>query len=369
MRLVARLRLFGALTLLSLAGLVLTQLAAATSPYDHLSDPVGNPDVPRCLAGTPNTSAPQICKVLPFLPRRDWNAESGEWILIRTAFPVLTQAECPTLAATVATYTIDGEPLAVDQSPCEQSSGLWLIDFRAVSPPLPPGDHAISTSYVFADQTTQTFNTTLNVSAGGSGVSPTHIQDSFRGSSINRNVWGSYGTNQPGNVAISQANGALRVSVSGAATNDVNATLGTRCKAHGDFDAQLSFNLVQWPTTNGLWVSLNTAGTGGFNAYRVSWQFASGDDYGAFLPPSNTIPTPASGTSGDLRLTRHGSTWTAFYRSDADWVPMLSGAGPTYDIEFNPSVFNLSNVLPFGGQATTVEFTNFRVDADSIVCP
>jgi hypothetical protein len=42
--------------------------------------------------------------------------------------------------------------------------------------------------------------------------------------------------------------------------------------------------------------------------------------------------------------------------------------GPTYDIEFNPSVFNLSN-LPFGAQATTVDFTKFKVVADKIVCP
>jgi hypothetical protein len=344
-------------------------VAHSASPYDHLSDPVGNPAVPRCLADAQNTSAPLVCKVLPFL-RPDWQAESGEWIIIRTAFGVGTQAECPSLEAIVATYTLDGKPLAVDQSPCELNSGLWLIDFRAVSPPLPSGDHSISTAFVFPAAPTQTYSTTLSVAAGGSGavVASSLIQDSFNGTSINRNVWGWYGTNQSGNVALSQADGALTVSVSGSATNDFNAGLGTRCKAHGDFDAQLSFNLAQWPATNGVWVSLNTEGTGGFNTYRVSWHFQGGEEYGTYLPPNGTT-LPATGNEGVLRLTREGSIWTGYYASELGWVQIYSGGGPTYDIAFNPSVFNSSGVLPFGGQATTVEFRKFRVAADSIVCP
>ena len=204
----------------------------------------------------------------------------------------------------------------------------------------------------------------------GGGVTPSLIHDSFNGTSIDSNVWGWSGTNQPQNVSISQTGGGLTVSVSSAAANDLNAALGTRCKARGNFDARLAFSLVSWPSANGVWVSLNTAGTGGFNAYRVSWLFSTGDEYGVYLPPSGGGTTQASGTDGTLRLTRSGSTWKAYYLSGTTWVQIDgSGTGPTYDIEFNPSVFNLSGVLPFGGQATTVTFRKFTVVADRIVCP
>ena len=87
-------------------------------------------------------------------------------------------------------------------------------------------------------------------------VTPHFISDSFAAAAIDRNVWGWYGTNQPDNVAFSQSGGALNVSVSSTATNNFNASLGTRCKVRGDFDATLSYRLVEWPATNGVWVSL-----------------------------------------------------------------------------------------------------------------
>jgi len=150
---------------------------SASSPFAHLSDPVGNPDVPRCLATFQNTSAPFVCKVAPFaLP--SWQAGVGEWIIIRTAYAVADEATCSALEAVVATYTLDGNALAVDQSACEFNSfdNVYRIDFRAVSPPLPPGNHAISTTFYFPVEgvlddipagTTVTYNTTLSVAAGG----------------------------------------------------------------------------------------------------------------------------------------------------------------------------------------------------------
>lgn len=199
-------------------------------------------------------------------------------------------------------------------------------------------------------------------------TAPVHIQDDFNDASINPSLWAHYGTNQPGNIALSQASGALTVSVSGTATDDFHAGLTTRCKARGDFDARLSFNLAEWPARNGVWVSLLTANTGGFNTYRVSWHFPAQEEYGAYLPPAGTTVF-AAGTDGVLRLTRRGSVWTGYRRSSSGWVSIASGVGPTHDIQFNPSVFNSSDVLPFGGKATTVEFRRFSVSAGKFVCP
>ena len=199
-------------------------------------------------------------------------------------------------------------------------------------------------------------------------VTPHFISDSFAAAAIDRNVWGWYGTNQPDNVAFSQSGGALNVSVSSTATNNFNASLGTRCKVRGDFDATLSYRLVEWPATNGVWVSLMAADTGGFNVYRVSWHFGDGEAYGAYLPPAGTA-VAASGDLGVLRLARQGSTWTGYYLLGRHWIPIASGVGPTDDVALSPAVFNGSNATSFGGAPTHVAFDSFHASAARVVCP
>jgi hypothetical protein len=179
-------------------------------------------------------------------------------------------------------------------------------------------------------------------------------------------VWAWWGTNQPGLVDFAQGNGVLTVRVSAAAQSDFNAGGQTRCLAHGDFNAQVDFNLVDWPARNGVSVSLMIGGTP-YNVYRVSWQFNPSEAYGAYLPPAGTT-LPAEGTSGTLRLSRAGNIVTAYYLAGRDWIPIISGTGPTGDVPLTLAVFNISGAASFAGQPVTVSFDNFHVFADRIVC-
>jgi hypothetical protein len=207
----------------------------------------------------------------------------------------------------------------------------------------------------------------LPTAAHAGAVTPRHINEMFRGTSINPDVWAWWGTNQPDAATFAQTDGAMTVTVSGAAQPDVNVSGGTRCLAHGDFDARVHFSLDAWPAENGIWVSLMLSGTP-FNVYRVSWQFPDHEQYGAYLPPANGNAL-ATGTTGELRLTREGTTITAWYMSDHHWVPILSSAGPADEVAFTLAVFNISGAATFAGQPVTVSFDDFRVAADSIVCP
>jgi hypothetical protein len=204
--------------------------------------------------------------------------------------------------------------------------------------------------------------------ARGGVVTPHRIDETFLGASIDSsNVWAGWGTNQPGLVDFAQGGGVLTVNVTAAAQNDFNVGGQTRCLAHGDFDAQVDFNLVTWPGQNGVWVSLMVSGTP-YNVYRVSWQLQPSEAYGAYLPPAQAL-LPATGTTGTLRLTRQGDIFTAYYLSGRSWIPIVSGTGPTDDVPLTLAVFNISAASPFAGLPVTVAFDNFHVFADRIVCP
>lgn len=199
------------------------------------------------------------------------------------------------------------------------------------------------------------------------GTGAPQISDSFSGNSINTNIWW-YGTNDPNAVAISQAEGHVTVSVSGHAAQDFNASLGTRCRAHGDFDARVAFDLAAWPVFDGVWVALmahdgqNLLG----NVYRVSASW--GDSYGVWGPTLPGTTVPASGSHGAMRLVRQGATMTGYYLAGGRWVAVFAGQVPLGDATFTLGVFNGSNNTPFGGDWATIHFSNFVATAGAITC-
>jgi hypothetical protein len=79
-------------------------------------------------------------------------------------------------------------------------------------------------------------------------------------------------------LSVTREDGQVTVRIPGDASDGFNAGIQTRCKIVGDFDARLSFQLLQWPGADGIWVSLMAADLGGVNTYRTD---AFGQDYGA----------------------------------------------------------------------------------------
>jgi hypothetical protein len=208
----------------------------------------------------------------------------------------------------------------------------------------------------------------LPAAADSGIVTPHRVDETFLSSTIDyANVWAWWGTNQPGLIDFAQGDGVFTVRVTAGAQPDFNVGGQTRCLAHGDFDARVDFDLIAWPAQNGVTVSLMVGGTP-YNVYRVSWQFPQSEAYGAFLPPAGTT-LPAKGTNGTLRLTRNGEILTASYRDGRDWIPLVSGTGPTEDVPLSLAVFNISGAATFAGQPVSVSFDNFHVFAERVVCP
>ena len=103
--------------------------------------------------------------------------------------------------------------------------------------------------------------TVASPSLASGGVStPVSIDDNFTGTSIDySHVWDFWGTTQPDFVSFSQGGRTLNVNISSGAQPGFFLSGQTRCLVHGDFDAQVDFNLMDWPPQNGVWVALQPA--------------------------------------------------------------------------------------------------------------
>ena len=167
-------RFSSVLMLLVLAGLGMTQLASATPP--SAAGPFPLASVPECLATAQDTGGAHICQLRQTFPGTSWQAETGEWIVIRNTAGSASQATClATQESVVATFAIDGEPIPVELIPCAETAGLWWVEWRALSHPVTPGVHAISMSRYYTTAVggfpagaTLTFHETLTVVPGNS---------------------------------------------------------------------------------------------------------------------------------------------------------------------------------------------------------
>lgn len=219
---------------------------------------------------------------------------------------------------------------------------------------------AVITTLLFsADEQVGLVNKAATTQAAG--ASSVEIVDPFTGPDIDSSIWDLGEFKQ---VYIQHSGGHLGVYVAASAPQLFSAGVKTVCEARGDFDTQVSFELVRWPKDDGVWVSLLASGTP-FNTYRVSMSRV--ESYGTFLPPAGRT-VRATGVTGSLRLARVGSKWSGYYLANGRWSWIASGDGPIDDVGLSVVVFN-GDAWPFGGREALVYFTNFRLNANRIVCP
>jgi hypothetical protein len=78
---------------------------------------------------------------------------------------------------------------------------------------------------------------------------------------------------------------------------------------------------------------------------------------------------PTTDTSGTLRLTRTGTTWTTFFASGGGWttVHSVTLAGQTGPVP--PDFASWSNPAFFQHQASEVLFKNYVVSVGECSCP
>jgi hypothetical protein len=136
------------------------------------------------------------------------------------------------------------------------------------------------------------------------------------------------------------------------------------CWLRGDFDIQVDYELLVWPPSNGVRVSLGTD-LGFIRRISVSpW----GESYEAAHHDAGVWAHHATGaSSGKLRQVRAGGTVTGYYFDSGNWVPVLSSPAPLDDVW--PGLHVHSTDDRFADQEVVVAFDNFTVNQGQIVGP
>jgi len=145
------------------------------------------------------------------------------------------------------------------------------------------------------------------------------------------------------------------------ASSSLGVHVGANCLLNGDFDAQVDYQLLTWPTGDGINVGIQAFFTNGTVSRSTD---SSGDSYNTFLDPTfNTVPTQDQ--SGSLRLVRSGATITSYYRSGGACVQLATA--PAQQTSAIVALF-FKSFGGFGHQTAKIAFDNFRLDATNTDC-
>ncbi|MHB0997861.1 MAG: hypothetical protein ACYC27_01330 [Armatimonadota bacterium] len=133
----------------------------------------------------------------------------------------------------------------------------------------------------------------------------------------------------------------------------------------GDFDIQIDYNLIDWPSGSGVRVGLGLwpAHTGNMgNVQRSSFGTPENgpiEAYATDYSVSGGGGIPTNHTSGSLRLARVGNMLTSGVLVDGEWVEIYSAEFSTDDYYFAFTAW--SHNYAFSHEQVEVEFDNFMM--------
>jgi hypothetical protein len=160
------------------------------------------------------------------------------------------------------------------------------------------------------------------------------LSDDFNANTVNSSLWTveTLGTGP----SISEINQRLEITIPSNSVETGNglfsAGLVSVFKLRGNFDVQIDFNLLDWPSANGVRSGLTARSGAGNDPYSANEMERTSDS--ANDPPNgkeiyltdfrletnNLVKTITDDNSGKLRLVRVGSLWSAYYFNGGTWV-------------------------------------------------
>jgi streptogramin lyase len=202
------------------------------------------------------------------------------------------------------------------------------------------------------------------------------LVENFDDNAINSSLWLAY--IYGAGPTITEANQRLEVVIPASSTGTpLGAGYYSICTVSGDFDIQVDYELLTWPTTSGVRVGLVTLGClnnpqNVSNVERVSLypsEFVGfpREIYVTDFSDGAQGITGTSDLSGTLRLVRAVNSVTGYYRSPDKWISIHSASVTTADLTFG--MLSWSGDAYFSDKEVRVAFDNFVMNAGQITCP
>lgn len=196
------------------------------------------------------------------------------------------------------------------------------------------------------------------------------FSDEFADNSIDPSVWSLdlYGS---GAQVVEQNQQLEFVMLASSSGDEFGARLVSVFKLRGDFDIQVDFNLMQWPSYNGvrLAIGLTDAPYDNYGMERSSLSasepLGAQEVYVADFGPFVLIQT--EDVAGKIRLVRSGGTQTGYFYGPGGWVLVLTDAAPSGDITIQ--LHSWSHDYAFQNDEVRAAFDNFRVESGELIWP
>lgn len=195
------------------------------------------------------------------------------------------------------------------------------------------------------------------------------LYDDFNDNSINPALWTD--STVGSGVTIAETSQRLEINLAADAANGPAGGFSggyvTQTFFQGDLDVWVDFQLLDWPSANGVRVGLSFGDSTNFgNFWSVERTSAGrGEIYGdVYLTDFNHFIgalNPTGDQSGALRLTRTGTTVSAYYLAGGQWQLLRSDTITGADLVFTIAAW--SHDQYFNDQPVKLAFDNVNVNA------
>jgi hypothetical protein len=195
------------------------------------------------------------------------------------------------------------------------------------------------------------------------------LADDFSQPGTDADLWQTAG--HGAGVTGAEQNGRLEFSVGSAAASDSTTTgfdqrYGTQCLLTGDFDATVDYQLLDWPTKNGMRLGFGLARAQPNELFDIERHGAPADGGVEGYTASGGGFAQTSDVSGAFRLKRTGPWLSMYYRHRDRWVSLgavrAPGAGQLV-------LMFAGSDSQFGRQPASSALDRFAAAADTVRCP
>jgi len=190
--------------------------------------------------------------------------------------------------------------------------------------------------------------------------------ENFNNNQYNTKAWRIDNSGQSG-VQTTVTNNRLEITLPASSGGSrYQGNMGSKFTLAGNFDMQVDFTLMAWPTNNASQVGLTITQANDFSINRRSKGLneGGGGEWYFTIIKGNGTQVQASGTSGKLRMKRTGNKMEGFYWTGTKWQLVGSFTDPSLGLATSVNI-TLNRDTSMSGPIVSAAFDNILIRTPS----